>query len=77
MNSVKHYSLRAWFLTENSVQEARCVHTGLQDGVEELSTGQKNDEPQIYGNEASVIQTLHALPGFCLSGCIFIAFHRL
>lgn len=40
------------------------MQAGLQEGVEELSTGQKDDEPQIYGNETSVIQTLPRLPRF-------------
>lgn len=40
------------------------MQAGLQEGVGELSTGQRDDEPQTYGNEASVIQTLPGLARF-------------
>ena len=45
--------------------------------MEELCTGQKDDEPHVEGNEASVTQTLPGLARFCPSGCICVSFHRL
>lgn len=53
------------------------MQAGLQKGVEGLSTGQKDDGPQIYGMKLLSPRSFRASPGFCPSGCLFVSCQRL